>query len=62
MQRTIEICGKELGWERCYRPREQTLAYLLNLCTLYMCADRGANSYHPTLVSYAGLIDRLCDN
>lgn len=60
MHETIASCGRALGRERCYRPREQALAYLLNLCTLYMWADRGRKNSHPTLVSYGALMDKLC--
>jgi Phosphotransferase enzyme family len=59
MQRTICLCRQGLGEERCYQSEIQALAYLTNLCTLYIWADRGEHNLHPTLMSYAQVIDHL---
>ncbi len=59
MYDTLGQCRKWLGAERCYKPEIQALAYMLNLCTLYQWADRGTRNSHPTLVSYAKIIDYL---
>ena len=59
MQRTLCLCRQWLGEARCYRSEAQVLAYLANLCTLYIWADRGGRSLHPTLMSYARVIDHL---
>lgn len=55
----IAQCQQSFGMERCYKPEVQALAYMINLCTLYMWADRGTCNSHPSLVSYAHVIDRI---
>lgn len=59
MHETLHMCQQWLGEERCYKGETQALAYLINLCTLYLWADRGKRNSHPTLVSYAHVIDCL---
>jgi hypothetical protein len=59
MSDTVRLCQQSLGEERCRQPEIQTLAYALNLCTLYQWADRGTRNAHPSLVSYAGIIDSI---
>lgn len=59
MHETLHMCQQWLGEERCYKGETQALAYLINLCTLYLWADRGKRNLHPTLVSYAHMIDFL---
>jgi hypothetical protein len=58
---TIRLCQQWMGEDRCYKAEGQMLAYLVNLCTLYLWADRGQRNTHPALVSYARMIDRICD-
>ena len=60
MQETLHLCHRGLGEERCYAAEAQALAYFINLCTLYLWADRGKRNLHPTLVSYARIIDHMC--
>lgn len=59
MDETVRQCRLSLGEESCSQPEIQALAYLVNLCTLYQWADRGTRNAHPTLVSYAGIIDSM---
>lgn len=59
MGETVRQCRLSLGEERCNQPEIQVLAYALNLCTLYQWADRGTRNSHPTLVTYAGVIDSI---
>jgi len=60
MYETIHRCQRRLGKELCYEPQTQALAYLLNVCTLYLRAVRGASIPLPLLQSYALVIDRIC--
>jgi hypothetical protein len=62
MQETMDLCEQWLGKERCYKAETQALAYFINLCTLYLWADGGKRNSHPTLVSYAQVIDHLCQD
>jgi len=59
MSETARQCRLSLGEEQCSNPEIQTLAYLVNLCTLYQWADGGTRNSHPTLVTYAGMIDSI---
>ena len=56
---TLRMCRQWLGEERCYEAETQVLAYLVNLCTLYLWADRGKRNTHPTLVTYSQIIDHM---
>jgi hypothetical protein len=56
---TIDRCKAWFSPDRCYKPEIQALAYMLRLCTLYQWADGGTRNTHPTLVSFAPLIDEL---
>lgn len=60
MDETLQLCRQWFGKERCYKPETQALAYFVNLCTLYLWADRGTHNSHPTVVSYAQVIDSIC--
>jgi len=60
MSRTIQLCRQWFGEERCQQAEAQSLAYLVNLCTLYLWADEGQCTQHPVLVCYAHIIDRAC--
>ena len=59
MQETVGLCQQSLGSDRCYEPETQALAYMINFCTLYLWADRGSRNSHPSLVSYARVIDSI---
>ncbi len=59
ISRILQLCEQSLGKERCYAADTQALAYLVNLCTLFLWADRGRCTQHPTIVSYAHLIDQI---
>jgi hypothetical protein len=58
--RTQQMCRMWLGNEYCCNYQTQVLAYLMNVCTLYLWSDRGASEAHPVLISYAKLIDHIC--
>lgn len=60
MNLTLQLCRQWFGDERCHQAETQALAYLVNLCTLYLWSVRGASESHPALHSYAGLIDYIC--
>lgn len=60
MNSTVQLCGQWFGSVRCHKAETQALAYFVNLCTLYLWSMRGASESHPTLESYARLIDYLC--
>jgi hypothetical protein len=60
MSKTIESCQQWLGKESCYEARTQALAYLMNLCTLYLWSERGQSGSNPVLESYAAIMDYLC--
>lgn len=60
MHKTILLCSQRLGSQVCYKPEIQSLAYFVNLCTLYLWADRGKCTLHPALVNYASVIDHIC--
>ncbi len=59
MNRTVQLCRDRFGEERCYRAEAQSLAYLLNLCTLFLWTVHGQYGTHPVLDTYAEVIDRL---
>jgi hypothetical protein len=59
VQETVGLCQQWLGADRCYEPETQALAYMTNFCTLYLWADRGSRNSHPSLVSYARVIDSI---
>jgi len=62
MRQTLQMCQQGLESESYYAAEEQSLAYLINLCTLYLWADHGQCTLHPTLLSYAQLIDYTLRN
>ena len=59
MYEAVRICRLWLGTEFCYYAQIQTLAYLMNICTLYLSSVQGNYVSHPVLDSYAYIIDRL---
>ena len=60
MHETLQLCRQWFGEARCYKAEIQALAYCVNLCTLYLWADRGQSTAHPALASYAQIIDYIC--
>jgi hypothetical protein len=59
MQDTLRVCRHQLGEEYCYNAPAQVLTYLMNLCTLYLWAERGNIAGNRVLESYARVIDYL---
>jgi len=62
MRETVGLCRQSLETDRCYEPETQALAYMINFCTLYLWADRGSRNSHPSLVSYARVIDSMLES
>jgi Phosphotransferase enzyme family len=60
MRQTLQLCEHWFGKESCRAAEIQLLAYCVNLCTLYLWADRGDCTLHPVVASYARLIDYIC--
>jgi hypothetical protein len=60
MHQTLQQCQQWLGKEHCHEAQSQALAYLINLCTLYLWAERGKSDSNPVLEGYAGIIDYMC--
>jgi hypothetical protein len=60
MHETLEICRNSFGKELCYHEQAQVLAYLTNVCTLYLWGARMEPGPHPVLDSYADIIDHMC--
>jgi hypothetical protein len=60
MRNTIQLCRQWLGEESCYEGQTQALAYLMNLCTLYLSSMKGKYDFNPVLDGYANIIDHLC--
>lgn len=60
MRHTLQSCESWLGLEACHHSKSQALAYLINLCTLYLWAESGRSAASPVLESYEGIIDYLC--
>jgi hypothetical protein len=60
MHETLQLCQQRLGKELCYEGQTQALAYLVNLCTLYLGQFRGASDSSPLLGSYGLVIDQMC--
>jgi hypothetical protein len=59
LQRTLNKCESWLGPDERHAAAAQTLAYLLNLCTLYLWSQCGKSHSDPVLESYARLMDEL---
>ncbi|MGA3160887.1 MAG: phosphotransferase [Terracidiphilus sp.] len=60
MNQALYMSQSWLGKELCYEAQTQALAYLISLCTLYLCSVRGASKSDSVLASYSRLIDHLC--
>jgi thiamine kinase-like enzyme len=59
VRKTLQLSESWIGKERCYDAETQALAYLVNLCTLYLWGAGGVAGSHPVLGSYALLIDHV---
>jgi hypothetical protein len=59
MNETLRLCKDRLGKEHCYNAATQALAYLINVCTLYLWGARMEPAAHPVLESYADVIDHI---
>ena len=60
MKKTLQLSEPWLGKELCHNAQTQALAYLINLCTLYLWSVQGSLKSHPVIDSYAAIIDHLC--
>jgi hypothetical protein len=60
MKDVLQQCHEWFGSEFCFNARAQALAYLMNICTLYLWSDRAESESHPVLNSYGAIIDHLC--
>ncbi|MGA9129368.1 MAG: phosphotransferase [Terracidiphilus sp.] len=60
MRNTLELCRGWFEAEFCCNAEAQALAYLMNICTLYLWSVRGVSAIHPVLNRYAEMIDYLC--
>jgi hypothetical protein len=56
-QDTTALCRATLGEARCCDAETQALSYVINLCLLYLWAERGNTDSNQVLESYARLID-----
>jgi hypothetical protein len=59
MNKTMQLCRQQFGMETCYKAQAQALAYLLNLCTLYLYSEGGKSGPDTVLASYAKIIDSM---
>ena len=59
MNETMKQCRQWLGNEYCYEAPAQALAYLMNLCTLYIWGNRAIQRSDSIVDKYACLIDHL---
>ena len=60
MHEALQLCQDTLGKEHCYHAETQTLAYLMNVCTLYHWSARMESRSDPVRDCYADFIDHIC--
>jgi hypothetical protein len=60
MRETLQLCRQRLGEDMCCDGETQALAYLLNLCILYLWSEGGKTGSGRVLQSYTQLIDHIC--
>jgi hypothetical protein len=60
MRETLQLCLRRLGDDMCREGETQALAYLLNLCILYLWSEGGETGLSPALQNYARMIDHIC--
>jgi len=46
MNRTLQLCRQWFGEERRQQAKMKSLAYFVNLCTLYLWAEKGKRTQH----------------
>ena len=59
MNTTLQLGRQWLAKESCYEAQTQALAYLMNICTLYLWRDRGISESHLVVESYSKVIDHI---
>lgn len=59
MHKTQERCEHWFDVELCFKAQMQTLTYLMNLATLYLCAERGRSDSNLVMHIYGQCIDYL---
>jgi hypothetical protein len=60
MNEALQVCQDCFGNELCSHAQTQALAYLVNVCILYLWGARMEPGPHPVLESYADVIDHMC--
>jgi hypothetical protein len=60
MRHVLQLCQQQFNPEFTYKPEIQALAYLINLCTLYLWSACGNSELDPVVECYGPLIDYLC--
>jgi hypothetical protein len=60
MLKTMQLCRERFGARLICKPEIQSLAYLVNLCMLYLWSVRETPKSDPVVESYAKVIDYLC--
>jgi hypothetical protein len=61
IDQTLQMSQLWFGKEFCYEAQTQALAYLMNLCTLYLWSERGKYKHNTVLNCYARIIDYTCN-
>ncbi len=59
ISQVLSLCRRFLSAECCAMPEVQTLAYLLNVCTLHLRDDASVHRTDPAMHCYGDLIDHL---
>jgi len=57
--RVLQVCKNAFDAKWNYKPEVQALAYLLNLCSIYLWSTHGTLESDPVVVSFARVIDDL---
>jgi hypothetical protein len=60
MRKTLQICQQQLGEDMCLEGETQALAYMMNLCILYLWSEGGKTGSSSVLQSYTRMIDHIC--
>jgi hypothetical protein len=60
MLQGLQVCQQQFDSRWTYKPEIQALAYLINLCTLYLWSVSGRSESNPVVQSYGLIIDYLC--
>jgi hypothetical protein len=59
MRKTLQLCQQRLGEDMCCEGETQALAYMMNLCILYLWSEGGKSGSNPAPECYANVIDHL---